>query len=86
MPVIPLTLSISLCLVFTFVIFFLRERLHGRAGGGAEHDSLLPLADDAILARAPADSAVPMRAPRASGCCTHENSPCAGCSKHTARS
>ena len=38
MPVIPLTLTISLCLVFTFVIFFLCERARGGAGG-AEHDS-----------------------------------------------
>jgi hypothetical protein len=45
MAVIPLTLTISLALVLTFVVFFLRE--HDRARrGGAEHDSLLPLAEE----------------------------------------
>ncbi len=45
MSVIPLTLTISLCLVFTFVVFFIREQgrrhLHS-----AEGESLLPLADE----------------------------------------
>jgi len=41
MAVIPLTLTISLALVLTFVVFFLREHERGRRGG-AEHDSLLP--------------------------------------------
>lgn len=45
MPVVPLTLTISLCLVFTFVIFFLREHSRGRISS-AERDSLLPLADE----------------------------------------
>jgi hypothetical protein len=45
MPVVPLTLTISLCLVFTFVVFFLRE--HTRGGvSSAERDSLLPLAEE----------------------------------------
>jgi hypothetical protein len=45
MDVIPLTLAISLCLVFTFVIFFLRE--HSRHPfSSAERESLLPLADE----------------------------------------
>jgi len=45
MDVVPLTLTISLCLVFTFVIFFIRE--HARGGlSSAERDSLLPLADE----------------------------------------
>ena len=44
MSVIPLTLTISLCLVFTFVVFFLRE--HGRRLGNAERDSVLPFADE----------------------------------------
>ena len=44
MSVIPLTLTISLCLVFTFVIFFLRE--NGRRFSSAERDSLLPLAEE----------------------------------------
>lgn len=54
MAVVPLTLTISLCLVFTFVIFFLREHARGRLSS-AERDSLLPLAEEAPrLARQPA--------------------------------
>lgn len=45
MAVIPLTLTISLALVLTFVVFFLREHERGRRGG-AERDSLMPLADE----------------------------------------
>jgi hypothetical protein len=45
MPVVPLTLTISLCLVFTFIVFFLREHARGRISS-AERDSLLPLADE----------------------------------------
>jgi len=44
MSVIPLTLTISLCLVFTFVIFFLRE--NARRFRSAERESLLPLAEE----------------------------------------
>lgn len=45
MPVVPLTLTISLCLVFTFIVFFLREHARGRVSS-AERDSLLPLAEE----------------------------------------
>lgn len=45
MAVIPLTLAISLCLVATFVLFFLRESAH-RAFSSAEHDAMLPLSDE----------------------------------------
>ena len=45
MPVVPLTLTISLSLVFTFVVFFLREHARGRISS-AERDSLLPLAEE----------------------------------------
>lgn len=45
MAVVPLTLTISLCLVFSFVIFFLREHARGRLSS-AERDSLLPLAEE----------------------------------------
>jgi hypothetical protein len=45
MSVIPLTLSISLCLVFTFVVFFLREQAR-RPFSSAGRESLLPLADE----------------------------------------
>jgi len=43
MSVIPLTLTISLCLVFTFVVFFLREQRR-RPFSSAEREALLPLA------------------------------------------
>ena len=53
MAVVPLTLTISLCLVFTFVVFFLREHARGRLSS-AERDSLLPLAEEeARLANPP---------------------------------
>jgi hypothetical protein len=45
MSVIPLTLSISLCLVFTFVVFFLREQAR-RPFSSAEREALLPLAEE----------------------------------------
>ena len=45
MPVVPLTLTISLTLVFTFVVFFLREHARGRVSS-VERDSLLPLAEE----------------------------------------
>lgn len=45
MAVVPLTITISLCLVFTFVLFFLREHARGRLSS-AERDSLLPLAEE----------------------------------------
>jgi hypothetical protein len=45
MAIVSLTLTISLCLVFTFIVFFLREHARGRLSS-AERDSLLPLADE----------------------------------------
>lgn len=45
MSVIPLTLTISLCLVFTFIVFFLRETSRRRFGS-VERESLLPLAEE----------------------------------------
>jgi hypothetical protein len=44
MSVIPLTLTISLCLVFTFVVFFLKE--NARRFRSAERESLLPLSEE----------------------------------------
>jgi hypothetical protein len=56
MSVVPLTLTISLCLVFTFVLFFLREHSRRRFGS-AESEALLPLADESrrvgLATRAP---------------------------------
>lgn len=76
MPVVPLTLTISLCLVFTFVLFFLREQSQGRLSS-AERDSLLPLADEKPqLAHAIGDTD---SAPHACGCHDGSRPPCAGC-------
>lgn len=46
MSVIPLTLSISLCLIFTFVVFFLREHTR-HSFSGAARKSPVPLGSDA---------------------------------------
>lgn len=76
MPVVPLTLTISLCLVFTFIVFFLREHARGRVSS-AERDSLLPLAEEAPhLAHAPAPSD---SAPHGCGCHDGSRAPCPGC-------
>jgi hypothetical protein len=45
MNIVPLTLTISLCLVFTFVMFFIREQ-NRRRFGSAESDALQPLNDE----------------------------------------
>ncbi|OIR13553.1 hypothetical protein GALL_53700 [mine drainage metagenome] len=50
MSVIPLTLTISLCLVITFVVFFLREHARSRMSS-PERDSLLPFGDEKPRAR-----------------------------------
>ena len=87
MSVIPLTLAISLCLVFTFVLFFLREHSRQRFSS-AESDALLPLADETPRRV----SASPKPAKQVAhhhehahgeghvcGCKTGERPPCAGC-------
>lgn len=81
MPVVPLTIIVSLCLVFTFVIFFLSEHARGRVSS-AERDSLLPLAEEEPrLAHAPTadDSAL-----HACGCEDGSRAPCPGCLRRSA--
>ena len=90
MSVVPLTLTISLCLVFTFIIFFLRE--HARSSiSSAERDSLLPLAEETPLIsetkilltydeQAHERTAIGVDC----GCLSERNPPCAGCPKHAA--
>jgi len=76
MPVVPLTLTISLILVFTFVVFFLREHARGRVSS-AERDSLLPLAEEKprlAHAHEHKDSA-----PHGCGCHDGSRPPCPGC-------
>lgn len=85
MSVIPLTLTISLCLVFTFVVFFLRE--HGRQRfSSAESDALLPLADEMPrLAGGTKGSSDRSRhrhthaEGKPCGCKTGKRAPCSGC-------
>lgn len=78
MAVIPLTLAISLCLVFTFVVFFWCEQARGRTGG-AERDSLLPLAEETPrLVTADHEHGSPDCA-----CARGERPPCAGCLRQT---
>lgn len=62
MTVVPLTLTISLCLVFTFIVFFLREHARGNLSS-AERDSLLPLADEKAVFASRTESAE-SRSPR----------------------
>jgi hypothetical protein len=77
MDVVPLTLTISLCLVFTFVVFFLREQARGRASS-AERDSLLPLAEETSrLAHAP--TSLDSAAHGDCGCHDGSRAPCPGC-------
>jgi len=45
LSVVPLTLTISLTLVATFVVFFIREQRR-KGFGGWEGEALLPLADE----------------------------------------
>lgn len=75
MSVIPLTLTISLCLVFTFVIFFLREHSRHRFSS-AESEALLPLAEETphpvVANRRGADRAT-------CGCQSGKHQPCADC-------
>jgi hypothetical protein len=87
MAIVPLTLTISLCLVFTFIVFFLREHARGRLSS-AERDSLMPLADEtpllALSGRSPAR--VPAHAHHhdedaGCGCQNGTRPPCSGCAK-----
>lgn len=58
MSIVPLTLTISLCLVFTFIIFFVREQSRRRFGS-SESDALLPLTDEtSVPARVPVSASV----------------------------
>jgi len=53
MDIVPLALVISLCLTFTFIVFFAREQARRRFGS-AESESLLPLLEEKRAAHAPA--------------------------------
>ena len=82
LPVIPLTITVSLCLVFTFVLFFLREQT--RRISNAERESLLPLAEETPrLAGRPAPSAAldDEEIHHACSCRPRRPVPCQGCEK-----
>ena len=80
MAIVPLTLTISLSLVFTFIIFFLREHARGRLSS-AERDSLLPLADEQPRLAEPQPALVPAHHQGGGDCGCHDGSrrACAGC-------
>lgn len=79
MNVIPLTLTISLCLVFTFVIFFLKENSRRRFSS-AEREALLPLADETPRV-AGEDNHPHDHAHADCGCKDGSRPPCPGCLK-----
>lgn len=97
MAVIPLTLTISLCLVFTFVIFFLREQMRPRFGS-SESDALLPLAEEGARPVTPRPAGSSSSVPHDQvdedvddhdhdhecGCHSGRRAPCAGCLKASA--
>ncbi len=80
MNVIPLTLTISLCLVFTFVVFFLRETSRRRFSS-AERESLLPLAEETprVDAHAHHDHDGHDHGHGECGCKDGSRPPCPGC-------
>ena len=86
MSVVPLTIIVSLCLVLSFVVFFLREHARGRVSS-AERDSLLPLAEEnPVLALAPVrrdsaphDHAAHRHGKAGCGCDDGSRQPCPGC-------
>lgn len=51
MAIVPLTVVTSLCLVFTFLVFFVREQTRKRFSS-AESDALLPLAEEVRVSAA----------------------------------
>lgn len=82
MSVIPLTLTISLCLVFTFVIFFLRETSRRRYSS-AERNALMPLADETPRVVGEDDHHDHHHhGAHECGCRTGLRPPCACCLKH----
>ncbi|MCF7687164.1 MAG: hypothetical protein K9M98_10475 [Cephaloticoccus sp.] len=78
MSVIPLTLTISLCLVFTFIIFFVCETSRRRYSS-AERNALMPLAEEIphVVGRSSEE------ADQECGCRSGERSPCSGCAKQS---
>ncbi len=88
LPVIPLMITGSLCLVFTFIVFFVREQ--SRRFSNAERESLLPLGGETprVVERdSPAlrhPEQLHAHASETCGCRTGLRAPCHGCQKHSA--
>lgn len=84
MSVVPLTLTISLCLVFTFVLFFLREHSRRRFSG-AESETLLPLAEETsrIVESAEGSTGVTRSRPGDAAC--RGDGTCSPCQRRAAR-
>jgi hypothetical protein len=83
MNIVPLTVAVGLCLVFTFVLFFLGERQRGRMSS-AEHDSLLPLAEETphlVSALGPAGRTGADADHPGCDCADGSRPPCPGCLK-----
>jgi hypothetical protein len=85
MSVVPLTLTISLCLVFTFVLFFLREHSRHRFSG-AESEALLPLADETPRVAAATEVPAPKAHAHGPGHVCHGNGTCSSCQRRASRS
>lgn len=85
MNIVPLTLTISLCLVFTFILFFLLEHAEHRISS-AEHDSLLPLAEEMrrVPVKVSARESGHDHDHDGCGCRDGSRPPCPGCLKHGA--
>jgi hypothetical protein len=86
MSVVPLTLTISLCLVFTFVLFFLREHSRRRFSG-MESEALLPLAEETprVVTAAVEASEAGARHSHGKGHECRGNGGCASCQRRAAR-
>lgn len=80
MDVVPLTLTISLCLVFTFIVFFLREHARGVLSS-VERDSLLPLAEETAHVMSPPHADGDPHGEDGCGCHDGSRPPCVGCLK-----
>ena len=82
MAVVPLTVMVSLCLAFTFIVFFLSQHARGRLSS-AERDALLPLEEEEprlgpVLGGDLHDHSDPC------GCRSGIRPPCPGCLKRGA--
>ena len=84
MSVVPLTLTISLCLVFTFVLFFLREHSRHRFSG-AESEALLPLGDETPRVAATTEVIASHPHAHGPGHVCHGNGTCSSCQRRASR-